>query len=91
MLDDATLLRFTAYAMAGLMTVMFMVGYVFLYWARRQTPERRARVVERLRRFSDQGLQLFVRFEIAWVVAMSVLLLVLVFGFIVADALGLTH
>jgi hypothetical protein len=51
----------------------------------RQAPERRARVAERLRRLSDQGLQSVVRFFVWWAVLACVLPLLAIIVAIVFD------
>jgi ABC-type Fe3+ transport system permease subunit len=78
MLDDEAIIRFTLYAFVALLIVGFTFAYGFLYWAKRQAPERRARVIERMRRFSDQGLQLFVRGAVWWAVLACALMLLTV-------------
>jgi ABC-type Fe3+ transport system permease subunit len=78
MLDDETIIRFVLYAFVALLIVGFTFTYGLLYWLKRQAPERRARVIERTRRFSDQGLQLFVRAAVWWAVLACALALLTV-------------
>lgn len=88
MLDNETIMRFALYAIVALSIVGFAFAYGLLYWLKRQAPERRARVIERMTRFSDQWLQLFVRAAPVWAVVMSVLLLV---ALIVASVFDMTR
>jgi ABC-type Fe3+ transport system permease subunit len=88
MLDDETIIRFALYAFVALSIVGFTFAYGLLYWLKRQAPERRARVIVRMRRFSDQGLQLFTRGAVWWAVLACVLLLLTV---IVASVLDMTR
>jgi len=85
MLDDETIIRFALYAFVALLIVGFTFTYGLLYWLKRQPPERRARVIERTRRFSDQGLQLFVRGVVWWAVLACALLLLTVIVVSVLD------
>jgi len=85
MLDNATIMRFALYAYIALLIVGFTFAYGFLQWAKRQAPERRARVAERIRRFSDQGLQSVVRFFVWWAVLACVLPLLMIIVAIVFD------
>jgi ABC-type Fe3+ transport system permease subunit len=85
MLENATIMRFALYAYIALMIVGFTFAYGFLHWAKRQAPERRARVAQRLRRFSDQGLQSVVRFFVWWAVLACVLPLLIIVVAIVFD------
>ena len=87
-LDDESIIRFALYAFVGLVIVGFTFAYGLLYWLKRQAPQPRARVIERMRRFSDRGLQLFVRGVVWWAVLMCVLLLLTV---IVVSVLDMTR